>query len=326
MNIFKLIKQREVKSVKEAISIEKDIESEVALTHEIKPDNYHKQINFGVQHIENKMNEFMNEEVKVSQTIQDIQFTSSQIGKIQEMINSLDSNFNSFGQYANNINDVMDHSDKAVQQADQKMSTLAGKLNGTCEQLDLFTEAFHALENNFNTIKEMSQSITGIAKNTNLLALNASIEAARAGEAGRGFAVVAEEIRKLSASTTNMVHGIDESIKNLYDSINLLSNEIKTTKEAIQENFEYALNVQNDFKQVTECTTEVKDFSEQIITGIRKTSSEINGAATGVGSVAEIVDTLGNKLEDLNLRMSKRSTIICNITDFIQQIDNLTVN
>lgn len=305
------------------------MQEEIACTEEIekldsdKTCDYNEQINYGVLHIEKKLAEFMEEEVKVTQSIKDIGNTYSKIGSIQEMLNNLDANFNDFSQSATKINDVMNRSDVAVEQADGKMGTLAEKLNGTCSQLEAFTGAFHALENNFNNIKEMSNSITSIADSTNLLALNASIEAARAGEAGRGFSVVADEIRKLSSSTTELVSGIDQSVRNLYESIDSLREEIKSTKVAIHDNFEYAQNVQKDFKQVTDCTNEVKDFSEHIIKGIERTSSEINGAATGVGSVAEVVDSLGNKLDNLNLRMSKRSTIICNITEFLQQIENM---
>jgi methyl-accepting chemotaxis protein len=71
------------------------------------------------------------------------------------------------------------------------------------------------LSSQTSEVRGMLGEIEGIAKQTNLLALNAAIEAARAGEAGRGFAVVADEVRDLSGRTHHFSQQIRGSLTNM---------------------------------------------------------------------------------------------------------------
>jgi len=92
-------------------------------------------------------------------------------------------------------------------------------------------EIINKLGEDSKSIRGIIDVITGVAEQTNLLALNAAIEAARAGEQGRGFAVVADEVRSLASQTQQSAQKINEIINLLLGHVDEATTVIKTAVE-----------------------------------------------------------------------------------------------
>jgi len=147
-------------------------------------------------------------------------------------------------------------------------------------------EIVHKLGERSKEIEEIISVITGIAEQTNLLALNAAIEAARAGEHGRGFAVVADEVRKLAEQSRmsasqikTLVEVIQDDTNGAVQSMVTGSKEVQAGMQVVNEAGEAFSRIIQAIELVNDQVQEVSAVSEQMAAGSEQLSASIGGVA-----------------------------------------------
>ena len=103
----------------------------------------------------------------------------------------------------------------------------------------------------------ISDAITEITEQTNLLSLNASIEAARAGDAGKGFAVVASEIGKLAEQSKKSTEQITVLIEEIQEKADIVVQAMNGTKEINQEQNQAVTKTEKIFNDISASITDL---------------------------------------------------------------------
>jgi len=228
---------------------------------------------------------------------------------------------------AGNINDT----EKAVKNGQAELAKQKQRMNTVGEQNKTATELVMSVAEKATNVQEIVNTISSIAEQTNLLALNAAIEAARAGEAGKGFAVVADEIRKLaeeskkaSANIANILHEIDEGAGNANQAVKKTVEYYKELNEGTQllaDEFDkitrYMVNVNHKVESLSGAAQEQSASAEEMASAMdtsaksmTSVSEEMEQIATGVKQTAESSERINKTAEELNSLASQLSQLV----------------
>lgn len=141
-------------------------------------------------------------------------------------------------------------------------------------------------------IGQISDTIAGIAGETNLLSLNAAIEAARAGEAGRGFAVVSEEVRKLAEESATASQQIAELIKRIQSETEHAVVRMEQGTHVVKNGQVVMDEAGNAFEKISKAVSDLTRHAD----GIFKDAKNSANMATHLVSVMEALDSSGRSV------------------------------
>ncbi len=162
--------------------------------------------------------------------------------------------------------------------------TLSGMQN-IRREVQGISKSIKSLSDRSLEISEITETISGIASQTNMLALNAAIEASGAGEAGARFAIVADEVRKLAEDSARATNRVTNLIKNIQNEIQSVVIGVEGGTREVEQGYKIAT-------QAGERLKEISVLANQSAVLVQTISSATRAQAGGVEQVKNAVEAM----------------------------------
>ena len=229
---------------------------------------------------------------------------------VEEAMESIDNTMRSIenlNRTASEVSANVTESHKQAQDGSSAIGDAVSKIVSVEEIVNSSTVTVDKLGQRSQEISQIVEAISGIAEQTNLLALNAAIEAARAGEHGRGFAVVADEVRKLAEESQNAAKRISGIIGGIQSDTSVAVNSMQKGNTAVKEGTASVGQLKEAFDKILEASEAVAAKSEGMSGDLKVVSQDTENVRTRSSKISDNSRRVAADMESVSAAAEEQS-------------------
>ncbi|CAM3536253.1 MULTISPECIES: methyl-accepting chemotaxis protein [Saccharibacillus] len=219
-----------------------------------------------------------------------VELQAANVAEISESLAMTDGHIQDVASYSQQMKGISSDMAGSTEIGSSKMDLLNTQMDDLYEAMKTTAADMQNFNKESESMTEILNGISDIARQTNLLALNAAIEAARAGEHGKGFAVVSDEVRKLAEHSGKSATDIASILSKLQGRTRELTDRFDRMQLSLEEGREVVHTAEEAFRTINDSSREVllqasNMQSSSVI--MKDSSSRVVGEVTEISSLTE---------------------------------------
>lgn len=205
-----------------------------------------------------------------------------------------------------------------IREGDQAIAEVQALIDRVSEEMDKSSEDVAGLLELTDKVAGFVAFVRGIARQTHLLAINATIEAARAGEIGKGFGVVASEIRKLAEMSSTRAHEIQEAADVINEGLSRahsISRESAARLKGVKEKTQLSRHVSDGSVKAFEDIADVNGKLFEAISRQAKTASSLSEIFSSLARQTSATSDATGKVTELIKEQEYNNKLLLDIAE-----------